>query len=78
MVDALAFWWAAASVDYFAGYPAALAGTGPREVSAFLDTYIMRNLEVVALKMNPADYEREKRSFDGSGFDTIGPSNAFW
>jgi len=78
LIDALAFWWAAASVDYFAGYPAALASTGPREVSAFLDTYIMRNLEVVALKMNPADYEREKRSFDASGFDTIGPSNAFW
>ena len=65
MIDALAFWWAAASIDYFAGYPAALARIGPKEVSAFLDTYIMRNLEVVAVTMNPADYERERPSFEG-------------
>jgi zinc protease len=78
MIDTLAFWWAAASIDYFVGYPAALARTGPKEVSAFLDTYIMRNLEVVAVRMNPADYEREKPSFEGAGFEAIGPSNAFW
>ena len=78
MIDTLAFWWAAASVDYFAGYPAALAKIGPKEVSAFLDTYIMRNLEVVAVRMNPADNEKEKRSFANSGFETVSHSNAFW
>jgi zinc protease len=78
MIETLAFWWAAASIDYFAGYPAALARTGPKEVSAFLDSYIMRNLEVVALRMNPADVEKEKRSFALSGFDTVSDSNAFW
>jgi zinc protease len=78
MIEALTFWWAAASVDYFASYPSALAKTGPKEVSAFLDSYVMRNLEVVALRMNPADIEREKRSFAGSGFETVSASNAFW
>jgi hypothetical protein len=78
MVDALAFWWASASVDYFSGYPAALAKVGPKEISAFLDTYVMRNLEVVAIRMNPADFEKEKRSFSSSGFETISPANAFW
>jgi zinc protease len=78
MIETLAFWWAASSVDYFALYPAALAKTGPKEVSAFLDAYVMRNLEVVALRMNPADVEREKRSFAGSGFETVSASNAFW
>jgi zinc protease len=78
MADALAFWWAAASVDYLAGYPAAIAAAGPKEVSAFLDTYVLRNLEVVALRMNPADVEREKRSLAGSGFETINSTNAFW
>ncbi len=77
-VHALAFWWAAASVDYFAGYPAAIAKVGPKEVAAFLDTYVMRNLEVVAVRMNPADYEKEKGSFSNSGFETVGPDNAFW
>ena len=78
MIDALAFWWAAAGIDYYAGYPAALAKTGPKEVNAFLDSYILRNLEVVALRMNPADVEREKKSFASSGFETLNPASAFW
>ena len=78
MVKTLAFWWSAASVDYFANYPAALAATGPKEVSAFLDTYVMRNLEVVAIRMNPSDFEKEKDSLAGSGFETVKPTNAFW
>jgi zinc protease len=78
MIETLAFWWTAASVDYYAGYPAALAKTGPKEVSAFVDTYILRSLEVVALRMNPADVEKEKRSFSNAGFETVTPNNAFW
>jgi zinc protease len=78
MIETLAFWWAAASIDYYASYPEALAKTGPKEVSAFLDTFILRNLEVVALRMNPADIEREKRAFSGSGFETLNPASAFW
>ena len=78
MIDTLAFWWSAASVDYFLGYPDAVAKTGPREVSAFLETYIMRNLEVVAVRMNPDDFQRERKSFENGGFDVIGSGNAFW
>jgi len=78
MIETLAFWWAAASVDYYAGYPEALAKTGPREISAFVDSYFMRNLEVIALRMNPADVEKEKRSLANSGFETISPASAFW
>jgi zinc protease len=78
MIEALAFWWATASVDYYAGYPAALEKTGQKEVAAFVDSYILRSLEVVALRMNPADVEKEKRSFSNAGFETVTPSNAFW
>jgi zinc protease len=78
MIETLAFWWAASSIDYFAGYPAAIAKTGPKEVAAFLDTYILRNLEIVAIRMNPADVEKGKRSFAASGFDTLSAANAFW
>jgi zinc protease len=78
MVETLSFWWAAASVDYYAGYPAAISKTGPKEVSAFLDTYILHNLEIVALRLNPVDFERERKSFANSGFETIGAANAFW
>jgi zinc protease len=78
MIETLAFWWAAASIDYYSGYPAAIAKIGPREISAFLDTYILRNLEVVALRMNPADVEKEKRSLSNAGFETVTPNNAYW
>jgi zinc protease len=78
MIGNLAFWWATASIGYYADYPAALARIGPKELSAFLDTYVMRNLEVVALRMNPIDIEREKAPFASSGFQTVDASNAFW
>ncbi|MBL8966345.1 MAG: insulinase family protein [Spirochaetaceae bacterium] len=78
LVESLAFWWGAASADYFLGYAATLSSTGTREVLAFLDAYVMKNLEVVGLRMNPADYEREKKTFQDSGFEVIGPANAFW
>jgi zinc protease len=78
MVETLAFWWAAASIDYYAGYPQAIAKIGSKEVSAFLDTYILRNLEIVALRLNPADFEREKKSLSAAGFETLSATNAFW
>ena len=78
MVDELAYWWASASVDYFLDFPSALAKCGPKELAAFLDVYVMRNLEVVAVRMNPADYAKEKRSFAAAGFEVIGAENAFW
>jgi zinc protease len=77
-VDSLAWWWATASADYFIGYSAALAATGPAEVTSFIDAYILRNLEVIALRMNPADFERERKSFTSQGFDVVTASNAYW
>ena len=78
MVDALAYWWASASVDWFLGYPEALEKCGQKELASFIDTYVMRNLEIVAVRMNPADFAKEKKSFDSAGFEVIGPANAFW
>lgn len=78
VADALSYWWATASADYFIGYSSALAKTGSEELAAFVDTYVMHNLEVIALRMNPADYEKEKKLFANSGFDLVGPANAFW
>lgn len=77
-VSSLAWWWAEASGDYFIGYDGALAKTGPAEVNAFIDTYILRNLEVIALRMNPADYEREKKVLAANGFAAVSQTNAYW
>jgi hypothetical protein len=51
---------------------------GSKEVMAFLDTWILHNLEVVALRLNPADYDRERANLEGGGFETARTSNSFW
>jgi zinc protease len=78
LVDALARAWASASADYFLGYEAAIENTGARDVIAFLDSYVLHNLEVVSLRVSLQDYEDERKSFANSGFDVITSSNAFW
>ena len=77
-VSSLAWWWSVASGDYFIGYAGALAKTGSAEVTAFLDTYVLRNLEVIALRMNPADFEREKKNLAAGGFSIVNQANAYW
>lgn len=74
----LRFWWASASTDYFFGYVDNMRKVGFREISAFLDRYIHRNLEIVALRVNPSVYEAEKKDFMSAGFETIDAENAFW
>jgi zinc protease len=78
LADSAAFWWSVGFPDYYAGYPAAIAALGPKDIASFVDAYVMKNLEVVAIRMNPADYGRERASLSGAGFETISPSNAFW
>jgi len=77
-VDALAFWWSSVSIDAFLAYPAAIEKAGSKEVKAFLDQYVLKNLEIVAVRMNPIDYDREKKLFAGAGFEVVGAPNAFW
>jgi len=38
----------------------------------------MRNLEVVSVRMNPGDFERERRVMENQGFEVVRPDNAFW
>jgi len=77
-IEALAFWWSAASTDYYLGYPSAIAAAGPKDIASFIDAYVMKNLEVIAIRMNPTDYGRERASLSSSGFETITAANAFW
>lgn len=78
LIDALALSWSSASADYFLGYEDAIEGTGARDVVAFLDSYILHNLEVVSVRLNPQDYENERKGFSNSGFAVVSASNAFW
>jgi zinc protease len=78
MIEGLASAWASSSVERFVGYGEAIANAGRTELLRFLDSYILKNLEVVALRMNPLDIEKERLSFEGSGFETLSAANAFW
>ncbi|MEI6388285.1 MAG: insulinase family protein [Spirochaetota bacterium] len=70
--------WTASTLDWFSGYASALEAIGPKEVAAFLDTWILRNLEAVALRLNPKDAEREAKSLAGGGFEADSAKAAFW
>lgn len=74
----LRFWWASASTDYFFGYIENMKKVGYREISAFLDRYIHKNLEIVAVRVHPSVYEAEKKAFEDAGFETLDAENAFW
>jgi zinc protease len=72
------FSWTSASLDYFRGYEDKVKAAGAKDVGAFLDTYILHNLEVVAVRLNPADAERESASLLAGGFEVQKPASSFW
>lgn len=74
----LRFWWASASTDYFFSYIDSMKKVGFREVSVFLDKYIHKNLEIVAVRVHPSVFEAEKKAFSDAGFETLSADNAFW
>jgi hypothetical protein len=76
--DELDFALTSANLDWYQGYGAKLAATGPKEVDGFLDTWVLHNLEVVALRLNPADYDREAKALIEGGFEAVKAANAFW
>jgi hypothetical protein len=51
---------------------------GPKEVSAFVDAYVLKNLEVVMVRVDPALYEGNKKAFAASGFEVVSAQNALW
>ncbi len=70
--------WAIRGLDGWFDLPARLAALAPRDISTFVDTWFMKNLEVVILGLNPDDYASQRRSLASAGFELPGESNAFW
>ncbi len=77
-VSSLAEILSVSSFDFFTGYSNAISTIGSKEISAFVDTYFLKNLEVIAVRCNPEDYAIQKSAFANSGFELISPANAFW
>lgn len=55
-----------------------VAAVTAKDLAAFADEYLMKNLEIVAVRMNPDDYAARKKGFDSYGFEQIRPETAFW
>ncbi len=74
----LADWRSRSTLEAYLSFPDSLAALGPKEIMAFVDAYILKNLELIAIRMNPADYERERASLAASGFEAVSAAKAFW
>ena len=55
-----------------------IAAVTNKDLMAFADEYFMKNLEVVAVHLEPSDYAARKKSFDAYGFEVITAQKAFW
>lgn len=70
--------WVAGGASWMKERDARIATLGSKEIAAFADEYFMRNLEVIAVRVNPADYAASKKNFDLYRFGQISAANAFW
>ncbi len=77
-IETLSFWWAVSSADYFFDYASSMRSVERADIGRFLDRYLLSASPVVAIRLNPADYEAEAESLAAAGFKTVTPDNAFW
>ena len=65
----LSFWWASAGLDYYRGYAANVRKAGPREIAAFLNTYVLGRPYVFGVMLSP-EIEKAK-ALDKAKFDAL-------
>jgi len=77
-IETLSFWWSVASADYFFAYVPRMQRVSRPDIAAFLEKYVLANVPVIAIRMNPADYKAETASLKAAGFITVSAETAFW
>jgi zinc protease len=77
-VSDLSFWWASAGTAYYDGYVDNLRKTGSPQIRKFLADYVVGRTSVLAARMSPKDFAREKPAGEKAGFEVISRDNAFW
>jgi predicted Zn-dependent peptidase len=70
--------WIQGGAAWIRNWPDRISKVRQKEIAAFADEYFMRNLEIVAVRVNPADYAARKKTFDSYGFEQLAPAKAFW
>jgi zinc protease len=77
-IATLSFWWAVASTDYFFKYVPTMQNVQRSDISSFLGRFVLSNVPVIAVRVNPTDFEAEAGSLAKAGFVTVNADNAFW
>jgi len=75
---AIADGWIMGGSAWIRAWPDRIEKVSSKDVAAFADEYFMKNLEIVSVRLDPADYATRKKSFDTYGFELITPQKAFW
>lgn len=77
-INQLSFWWSSASTAYYLGYRDSLMKVTRPEITKFITDWIAGRPSVLAVRMNPADFAREKASAEKQGWTVISADNAYW
>lgn len=75
---AIAEAWILGGSQWLQSWAARIAAVTNKDMMAFADEYFMKNLEVVAVRLEPGDFAARKKSFDAYGFEIISDQKAFW
>lgn len=74
----LASYWILGGFPFIKAVPDRIEKVTSKDIMAFADEYFMKNLEVLAVRLSPEDYARQKKSFDTYGFELMNAQKAFW
>lgn len=79
-IDAeLRFSWASTGgLDWYRGWEASIGAVSREDTASLVNDWILHNLEVVALRMNPTDFAKESAALESGGFELATPDNSFW
>jgi zinc protease len=77
-ISNLSFWWATASTDYYLTYADNLKRVDYPQLKKYLSDYLIGKNRVLAARINPQDFAREKASADKAGYTVLTKDNAYW
>lgn len=74
----LSGYWILGGLSFIRDMPNRIEKVTSKDIMAFADEYFMKNLEVLAVRLSPEDYTKQKKSFDNYGFEQMTAQKAFW
>jgi zinc protease len=77
-ISSLSSWWSSATTAYYLGYTDALRRVSQKDIAKYISDYILGKTSVMAIRMNPKDFEAEKAQGLAQGWTVISKDNAYW